>query len=63
MPMTDIKKKWGSHILLLKNVVPDLDPNRVALLVFLKEFFEKVYFEKSQQTRTIARQITQHAKS
>ena len=32
-----------------QNVGPDLDPNCLALLrVFLKEFFEKVNFEKSQ---------------
>ena len=31
-----------------QNVGPDLDPNSSdALIVFLKEFFEKVYFEKS----------------
>ena len=33
-----------------------------ALIVFLKEFFEKVYLEKSQQTTTEAWKITQHAK-
>ena len=30
-----------------QNVVPDLDPNRLTLIVFLKEFFEKVNFEKN----------------
>ena len=29
---------------------PDLDPNCLTLMVFLKEFYEKVNFEKSQQT-------------
>ena len=28
---------------------PDLDPNCLTLMVFLKEFFEKVDFEKNQQ--------------
>ena len=31
--------------------------------MFLEEFFEKVHFEKSQQTTTKAWKITQHAKS
>ena len=30
--------------------MPDLDPNCLTLTVFLKEFFEKVDFEKNQQT-------------
>ena len=30
-------------------VGPDLDPNCMALMLFLKEFFEKVGFEKNQQ--------------
>ena len=30
--------------------------------MFLKDFFEKVYFEKSKQTTTKAWKITQHAK-
>ena len=36
---------------MLKNVGPDLDPNCLtcALMVLLKEFFEKNYFEKNQQ--------------
>ena len=29
-----------------QNNGPDLDPNYLTLLVFLKEFFEKVNFEK-----------------
>ena len=32
------------------NVGPGPDPKRLTLWVFLKEFFEKVYFEKNQQT-------------
>ena len=32
------------------NVRPDLDPNYLTLMVFLKEFFEKVDNEKNQQT-------------
>ena len=38
----------------------DLDPNRLTLIEFLKEFFEKVDFEKSQQTTPKAWKITQH---
>ena len=47
------------------NVGPDLDPNRLTLIVFLKKvFFEKVYFEKkNQQATTKVRKTTQHAKS
>ena len=37
----------------LQNVSPDLVPN-CTLIVFLKDFYEKVNFEKSQQTTTIA---------
>ena len=37
-----------------QNAGPDLDPNCLTLMVFLKEFFEKVNFEKSQQTATKA---------
>ena len=33
-----------------QNVSPELDQPFDALIVFLKEFFEKVYFEKSQHT-------------
>ena len=36
------------------NVGPDLDPNCLSLMVFLKEFFEKLFFVKSQQTTTTA---------
>ena len=32
--------------LALQNVQPDLDPICLTLIVFLKEFFEKVDFEK-----------------
>ena len=47
-----------------RNVGPDLDPNLFdTLIVFLKEAFKKVYFEKSQQTTTKVWQITLHAKS
>ena len=30
-----------------QNVGPDLDPNCLTLIAFLKDFFEKVHFEKS----------------
>ena len=33
-----------------QNVRPDLDSNCLTLMVLLKEFFEKVDFEKNQQT-------------
>ena len=33
-----------------QNVCSDLGPNCLTLMVFLKEFFEKVDFEKNQQT-------------
>ena len=43
-----------------QNVGPDLDPNRLGTQnVSLKEFFEKVDFEKTTKTW----KITQHAKS
>ena len=29
-----------------QNIGPDLDLNCLTMMVFLKEFFEKVYFEK-----------------
>ena len=37
-----------------QNAGPDMDPNCLKLIVFLKESFEKVNFEKkrSQQTTT-----------
>ena len=41
---------------------PDLDPNHLTLIVFLKEFFEKLNFLKSQQM-TKTWKITQHALS
>ena len=31
------------------NIRPDLDPNCLTLIVFLKEFFKKLDFEKYQQ--------------
>ena len=34
-----------------QNVGPDLDPICLTLMVFLKEIFEKVYYEKNQQTK------------
>ena len=37
-----------------QNVGPDLDPNCLTLMVFSKEIFEKVSFEKNQQTATKA---------
>ena len=40
----------------------DIDPNSLTLTIFLKEFFEKVYFEKKIQPMTKkAIKITQHA--
>ena len=35
-----------------QNAGPDLDPNCLTLIVFLKELFEEVNFEKSQQKTT-----------
>ena len=35
-----------------RHVSPGLEANRLTLIVFQKEFFEKVSFEKSQQTTT-----------
>ena len=45
------------------NVGPDLDPNRLTLIVFLKEvfFLKKFILKKSQQTTTKARKTSQHA--
>ena len=37
-----------------QNVSPDLDPNCLTLLVFRKDFFEKVNFEKNRQMTTKA---------
>ena len=46
------------------NVGPDLVRTCSTLIVFLKEFFEKVFvYEKSQHTSIKGRKITQHAKS
>ena len=44
-----------------QKVGPDLNPDCLTLIVFLKEFFEKVNFEKSWQRTTRSRKITQHA--
>ena len=44
-----------------QNVRPDLDLNCTTLMVFLKEFFEKVDFEKNEQTTKKAFKITQYA--
>ena len=46
-----------------QNVGPDLDPNSLTLMIFLKEFFEKVDFEKNQQTTNNHTKITQHVES
>ena len=35
-----------------QNVRPDLDPNCLTLMVFLKEFIEKDDFEKSSDDKT-----------
>ena len=41
------------------NVGPDLDPNCLTLTVFLKEFFEKVEFEKkSMKNYTVGKELT-----
>ena len=40
-----------------QNVGPDLDPNCLTLMVFLKEFFEKDDFEKKYQ------QMSKHMKN
>ena len=47
-----------------QDICPDLDSNCLTLgqCWILKEFFEKVNFEQSQQTTTKACKITQHAK-
>ena len=37
-----------------QNIGHDLDPNHLTVILFLKEFFENVKFEKSQQTTTKA---------
>ena len=33
-----------------QNIGPDLDPNCLTLMLFMKEFFEKVNFEQNQET-------------
>ena len=44
-----------------QNVGPDLDPNCLTLIVFLKEFFfDKVNFEESRKTTIKVWKITQH---
>ena len=43
-------KQFGPRSGLTKGQ-PDLDLNFLTLMVFLKEFFEKVDFEKDQQMR------------
>ena len=45
----------------VQNVGPDLDPNHLTLIVFLKEFFEKVNFEKKLDNKTM--KSTQYIKS
>ena len=42
-------------------VWPDLDPNCLPLIVFLKEYFEKVDFEKNQQITKKHAKTNQHA--
>ena len=42
----------------LHNVGPDPDPNCWTLMVFMKEFFGKVHFEKKSDIKK-ARKITQ----
>ena len=45
-----------------QNVGPDLDPNLFdTLMVFLKDFFEKVNLKKNPQMTKKACKITQHA--
>ena len=47
------------------HISSDLNPIKLfdTLIVFLKEYFEKFNFEKSQQRTTKACEITQHANS
>ena len=53
----------GDFCRLLKTFANSLDPDLFdTLIVFMKEFFGKVNFEKSQQT-TKKMKNTQHAKS
>ena len=44
-----------------QNVGPHLDPNCLTLMVFLKGFFEKVYFEKKSAEDNKSMKNTQHA--
>ena len=37
-------------------VGPDLDPNCLTLMVFQKEYFEKIDFERNQQMKNPSRQ-------
>ena len=46
-----------------QNVGLDLDPTLDTLIVLLKEFFEKVDFENSEQTTKKVCKFTHHAKS
>ena len=47
-----------------QNVGPDLDPNCLTLMSFLKEFFKKDDFvKKNKQTTKKHKKITQQAKS
>ena len=46
--------------MLVHFVGPDLDPNRLTLIVFLKEFFGKVNFEKISADDNKSMKITHH---
>ena len=46
-----------------RNVRPDLDPDCETLIVFLKDFFEKVDFEKKSADDKKAGKISQGAKN
>ena len=48
-----------------QNVVPDLDPNHLTntLIVFLKDFLEKIDFHRKSADDNKSIKITQHAKS
>ena len=45
-----------------QNVGPDLNPNCLTLMVFLKELFEKVVFDENSAEDKKACKITQNAK-
>ena len=47
---TQIKPDILSCLIWVHNVGPDLDPNYLTLIIFLKEFLEKFDCEKIQQT-------------